>query len=322
MKEINYILLAKILSEEASEQEKQVFKTWLNQSAENKKIFESYAHFYHQSEIYEIANHQKRPFLVDSNPGFNWRKFIAKASSILLVMTFSYFVINYPFANPTELSLKSVNQKVIKSNPQGQKSKIMLPDGSSVWLNSESKIEYFEDFSDSMRLVSLNGEAYFDIVKDSLRPFVVETHGLKARVLGTTFNISAYEDDPNAVVSLIEGKLLVSNNTSQEVMLPGYQVAHHRAKNDLVSQKVDIEEIALWKDGILVFEQSQFEDIIHQLERWYGVKFETLGQPYSNWRFTGYFDNENLKNVLEVLSFGKNIEYEITGKNVKLSIEE
>jgi ferric-dicitrate binding protein FerR (iron transport regulator) len=207
---------------------------------------------------------------------------------------------------------------IIKSNPKGQKSMIMLPDGSRIWLNAESTIKYEENFSDSLRVVQLTGEAFFDVVKDPLRPFIVEANDLKTTVIGTSFNVYSYPESQGATVSLLSGKLKLTSTKENTFLEPGEQANHNQENGTLTKQKIDIETIALWKDNILVFEKEEFETVIHRLERWYGVDIVIQGQPAKQWKFTGYFENENLKNVLEVLSFGKNINFKIEGKHVRL----
>lgn len=322
MKEINYILLAKILSGEASQDEEHTFRDWINLSTENKKLYENYKHFYSNSEINEFEDHQIHPIVIDHKQKVNWKRLIAIAASALLIVTFAFIINNYQFSQTSVMITEISGETIFKSNPKGQKSKIMLTDGSIVWLNSESNLEYLEDFTDSLRYVRLKGEAYFEISRDTLRPFIVDAGDLKAKVLGTTFNISAYENEDQTSIALIEGKLLVSNNDREEILFPGNQIKNERLKNHMIKSSINIEDIALWKDGILTFKQDEFAEVIYKLERWYGVNFDIQGKAYFDWKFTGYFDNENLKNVLEVLSFGKNMKYEISGKNVKLLIGE
>ena len=324
MEEIDYILLGKILSGEASESDKKEFSNWLNHSMENRHIFERYQHFYNTSEINEIDIHtseNRNRTIPTHNDKYNWKRYIAVAASVLLLLSFTYLLYLNQQSNIAANTNLAENTKVIKSNPKGQKSKIMLPDGSVVWLNSDSNMEYYENFSDSLRVVQLMGEAYFEVVRDSLRPFIVKAGGLQARVLGTAFNISAFKNDLQTSVSLLEGKLLVSNNKNEEFLFPGNQIKYHREDNQLLKSTIEIENIALWKDGILTFNRENFKKVIHELERWYGVTINIEGTPSVNWKFTGYFDNENLKNVLEVLSFGKNLNYELEGKNVTLIVQ-
>jgi ferric-dicitrate binding protein FerR (iron transport regulator) len=210
------------------------------------------------------------------------------------------------------------SRPIIRSNGKGQTSKISLPDGSTVWLNAGSSIEYPENFSDTLRKIKLIGEAYFDVHKDSLRPFIVEAGHLKTTVLGTSFNISNYAEDEVAEVSLVTGKLNVVQENNSEILLPGNEVLFNKSNSHFMKHSVDINKMARWKEGILVFDHEALHSVVAQLERWYDIRINFSGEPLPDWKFTGTFDNESLRNVLEVLCFGKNLNYKIKNKEVTL----
>ncbi|MFW5700824.1 MAG: FecR family protein [Cyclobacteriaceae bacterium] len=322
MDNLNYILLGKILSGEASQEEQETFSRWVNENPENKQLFENYKYFYSNSNITEEYKEPIREYQSWKGKSFPWKRYVAIAASISVIILVAYFIgVN---TAPVELTqdIPIENLLVTKANPKGQKSKIMLPDGSLVWLNSNSQIRYLDNFTDTLRMVSLNGEAYFEVVKDSDRPFIVNAGGIEAKVLGTRFNVKAFENDDQTIVSLLSGKLMVSNATSHELLSPGERIRTTTDSDQWEKTSENIEAMALWKDGILTFEKESFFEVIHQLERWYGVSIILQGQPSSKWQFTGFFENETLKNVLEVLSYGKNIDYELNGKNVKLIMQQ
>ncbi len=322
MENLNYILLGKILSGEASKDEQETFSRWVNENPENKQLFENYKYFYNNSRITEEFKEPDQEYQNRKGKSFRWQRYVAIAASISFIILIAYFIgVN---TAPVELTqeIPAENLLVTKANPKGQKSKIMLPDGSLVWLNSNSQLRYLDNFTDTLRMVSLNGEAYFEVVKDAARPFIVNVGGIEAKVLGTRFNVKAFENDDQTIVSLLSGKLLVSNATSHELLSPGERIRKTTNNDQWERTSVNIESMALWKDGILTFDKESFSEVINQLERWYGVSILLQGQPSSKWHFTGYFNNETLKNVLEVLSYGKNIDYELNGKNVKLILQQ
>ena len=326
MSEINFNLLGKVLFGEATPEEKKEFDEWLNQSAENKKIVEAYRDFCDNTAITEYDldavvaeddDKNRDPRQVSDEKKFRYPYWAVAASLALLMGFLLYF-----FAAKFTLSVKdsvAENHPMVRSNGKGQKSKILLPDGSTVWLNASSSIEYPESFSDTLRKISLVGEAYFEVRKDSLRPFVVEAGHLKTTVLGTSFNISNYAEDDVAEVSLVSGKLSVVQENNSEVLLPGNEVAFTKSNGHFMKHPVDVQKIARWKDGILIFDHEALPSVIARLERWYDVTITFSGEPLPDWKFTGYFDNESLHNVLEVVCFGKNLNYKIQDKHVAIT---
>ena len=323
MKEIDYNQLGKILSGEATPEEQKQFNKWLKQSEENQEIYNAYRDFCDNVTITEYqlrhsaAEKKSKQIPQLKTSSYNRWHFWVAAASVIVIATFSVFFFMDKY-NPLSESRQAQNNIVLKSNPRGQKSKILLPDGSVVWLNSSSSIEYAESFSDTLRGVNLTGEAYFEVAEDSLKPFVVTTGALQATVLGTTFNIDNYSENELATVSLASGKLMITQQNNKEILLPGNQVKLKKSNNRLIKENIDIKKIAVWKDGILIFDQENIQYVVARLERWYDVKISISGDVSPDWKFTGYFDNEYLENVLEVLCYGKNLDYKIDGKKVKL----
>jgi len=317
MDDLNYGLLGKILSGEAKEEEKAQFNEWLNQSQENQEVYRLYQDFYCNTVVVEESqteNRSRHVYLVQKQKRTR-RLYWAAAASVIFIMGVVLMLLA-PGSQPD--MPPQVSSVILKSNPNGQKSRISLPDGSTVWLNAHSSIEYPETFDDSVRFVRISGEAYFDVASDANKPFIVNAGNLKITVLGTSFNISNYDEDQISSVTLATGKIKVEREGRSEILQPGSQVRFNKIDNSLEKREIDIEKIAPWKNGILVFEQEDFQSVARRLERWYDVKIALIGDPSPDWRFTGYFDNESLKNVLEVLSFGKKLNYKIEGKNVEL----
>jgi ferric-dicitrate binding protein FerR (iron transport regulator) len=209
---------------------------------------------------------------------------------------------------------------VVKENPRGQKTKAFLPDGSIVWLNAESSLMFPEQFTDSTRSVQLEGEAYFEVVHNPARPFVVMAGNTITRVLGTSFNIKAYGEDHNVTVALTEGKVEVwhrgaGDHGDAEQLNPGEGLM---AANDGHIKRFifDPREHTAWKDGLLYFRKADFNTVRKALERWYGVDFEIHNFRQDDWNFTGSFRNEYLTTVLDNLSYAREFDYEIDNKKV------
>ena len=217
-------------------------------------------------------------------------------------------------------------ERVVKQNQAGLKTQMQLPDGTMVWLNSESTLDYPVAFSPLFREVTLTGEAFFEIAEDKDRPFTIHSGALSTTALGTSLNISSYPNEGITTVSLVTGKVLVmagTETTGQKMILnPGEQARH--APEDLHMDKVPFDYMATvgWKDGVLVFEESDLNDIIFSLERWYGVTIQCIGKPDKPWRINGAFRNQSLERVLERLSFTKDFSFQIDQKKVIIRLDQ
>ncbi|UCS95439.1 FecR domain-containing protein [Echinicola marina] len=212
---------------------------------------------------------------------------------------------------------------VTKSTEKGQKLTTRLSDGTIVTLNSVSQIYFEEIFNDTVRMVTLKGEAFFDVAKDS-RPFRVKSNGTVTTALGTSFNIK--QEKERVSISLVTGKVgvnMVSNTGMKEstLLIPGEQVAVDvKDKISFVKGKFDESDVLAWKRGILSFNKSNSEEVWRELEKWYGVEIAIQGEKIKkqDWNYTGSFDNESLENVLESMAFVKGFKFEITGDQVKI----
>lgn len=207
--------------------------------------------------------------------------------------------------------------------PSGTKSSISLEDGSKVHLNSGSKITYPKNFPKGIREIKMVGEAFFEVAKDSLRPFQVTSDYLTTTALGTSFNIRAFPNQPIAV-SLLTGKVRVEdlNNTSNKVILnPGEDLKSDLEKDIWNKGNFNQEEILAWMNKILIFKNTPFKEAITQLENWYGVQFQVKGEIPKELKVSGKFYDESLQNILEGLNFSTNLQYKIEGKQVKLTFK-
>ena len=151
--------------------------------------------------------------------------------------------------------------------------------------------------------------------------FQVKTNRLTTTVLGTKFDVKAYGNDPKESISLQSGKVRIDQmNDGMEKPLylnPGEKIVLNENSGVINKEPVSQQDIA-WKDGILVFQNADFDEFKKTLERWYAVNIEVYGTPEDNWKITGKFDNESLELVLEGVKFAENIDYEIENKNVKI----
>ena len=153
---------------------------------------------------------------------------------------------------------------------------LVLSDGTRVWLNSESELEFPVLFGRGERVVKLEGEAFFEVAPDSMRPFIVNTSDVRTRVLGTSFNIKAYKNECDVITTLFTGNVDVATlaDTSGNVVLsPGKQADWNRQTGKLSVSEANLDNVIAWKEGMFVFNKENIEVVTRQIERWYGVKF-------------------------------------------------
>lgn len=267
----------------------------------------------------EIFSKNKNPKKIYSLKPKIW---LGLAASISLFFSVSFILYLHPNADVGEITESLVEVKtIIKSTPKGVKKTIKLPDGSMVALNSDSKLTYAEDFPQN-RTVYLEGEGFFEVVKDEQHPFSVITENISTTALGTSFNIKAYSGNPEIQVVLASGKVKVENklDNSFHEILPGEATKYSTINQTLKKEIVDVASILKWKDGILHFEKVPFNIIIEDLERWYGVDFQVIGtDKLPEYKCSGSFKpHEYLSNVLKALSYSVEFEYRIENESVIL----
>jgi transmembrane sensor len=326
-----HILISRFLAKEASEEESKELFQLLESSPEHRRQFEEMRSLWDETIVSSKLDSQslvREKLLAEINrEGSNKTPAIQHhrkhnmfyrmmvAASLALVLMVGYFV--YQNQKPTEGMPVALVPEIIKTNPIGQKSRIFLPDGSNIWLNAESTIRYGQNFRDSARNIYLEGEAYFEVVSHPI-PFVVHYGDLTVTALGTSFNVSAYPREEKIIVALVEGKVAVQRGAIEEVLNPNelFIIGNYDNKGNKYSGNAF--EFSSWKDGILTFKSDPLEDVIAKIERWYGVEVVVEGLPDANLRFTGRFHNEYLKNILESMSYGQNMRFQIINKKVKL----
>lgn len=158
--------------------------------------------------------------------------------------------------------------------PRGGQYQVELSDGTKVWLNASSSLRFPTELSDGIRSVELTGEAYMEVTSNPLNPFWVKLNGTEIKVLGTRFNVMAYEDEGMISTTLIQGALQVQHDNKWETLQPGNQLRIDAEGQRRMVKKVDVEEVIAWKHGKFVFNATDIKSIMRQVERWYNVDVE------------------------------------------------
>jgi len=228
--------------------------------------------------------------------------------------------------------------------PKGSRTKIQLPDGSDVWLNAGTQLKYNKDFENGNREVYLSGEAFFDVVRNPAKPFVIHTSSMDVKVLGTQFNVKAYEEDLTTETSLIKGSVAVYLNVAPEkeyLLKPNQKLILNNnalANQQLMADKQPLSKMDLspmvsiqaltyaeasetdvessWTKNILSFEDELFPDVARKMERWYNVEIQFRNKKWEQQYLSGSFEKENLTQALKALQYSTGFKYKISGKTI------
>lgn len=199
----------------------------------------------------------------------------------------------------------------------------ILSDGTKVWLNAESELDFPVDFVGKERVVRLKGEAYFEVKPDAAHPFIVETRGVRTRVLGTSFNIKAYDNEESIFTTLLTGKVKVSaigEENESVVLTPGMQSEWQENGQKMSVKKVNAENFTAWRQGAFMFDNENIMVVTRVLERWYGLKF-IYNENVHEHTFSGRLSkDEPLESILETLTFTGGPQFKIE-KDVVYIIE-
>lgn len=325
MKEIP-LIIARLLLRVAKKEELETLSKWERASERNAQLTESLKKYW-DHQVDEVPHSRlklarERLFArMDSREEMHsGRTFISYFLRIAAILVFIISISGLSIYIASRNNLFNRNNWVEVSTEAGQQSKVTLPDGSLVWLNAETVVKYHSDKNE--RKVSLKGEAYFEVTHSSDYPFIVETGNTKVKVLGTKFNVSHYPDSKITEASLLSGKIKMSvNGGSKEVeLVPGEKIVYDAEQQVLLKKEFKVQNDILWKQGILVFDNEPFNELVQKLERYYAVKFIYEKNAFENIHYTGSIDNLNISKVIEFMNLTIPISYEIDNKTIKLKL--
>lgn len=218
-----------------------------------------------------------------------------------------------PVAQQLNSNVKALNVLV---TPKGGQYKIMLPDGTKVWMNAASTLRFPLAFDGGVRMVEIEGEAYFEVAKDKSKAFKVRSSDQLVEVYGTHFNINSYPEEARIVTTLLEGSVAVSDlKSGKQLMLkPGQQAV---LANGLSVSAGQMEEAVAWKEGYFLFEHEELGSIMRKVSRWYNIETQFKNEELKHVRFGGTVDRfQNLGDVLRMLELTGNVKFKIEGRTV------
>lgn len=198
--------------------------------------------------------------------------------------------------------------------------RLRLPDGSSVVLNAESRLRFSLNFTGEVREVFLDGEACFEVAKDTLRPFIVHTTKADVRVLGTLFNVSAYSEETSTEVTLVNGSVQVDAGDSRERLQPDQQLILDNQTLRTRVRVVDAGTYIAWTDGLFRFDAMSLEQLMSRLSRWFDISYEFKDESLKKVRFTGGFRKyDDINRIMSMIGEITNVSFKITDNKIVIN---
>lgn len=291
---------------------------WINESAENETLAKELFQIYVASEMEGIRRRsnplqiqrdikRKQQVLLTSGKRNVWN-YLQRVAAILFI----------PLCIGTAYHYYSTRQEPVRymetHATAGMICSVELPDGSKVWLNSDSRLKYPVTFTGDTRSVYLSGEAYFSVEKDSKRRFVVETDGISAEVFGTEFNMDAYPNSGFVSTTLVEGAVNlnykgVENLDHTFAMSPNQKMVYTKNDKKLVQKTTYLPNDVAWKNGQIVLRNTPLEDALWILSKRFNVDFEVQKPEFKDYSFTGVFNDQQLSVILDHFKIASNIKY-------------
>ena len=342
-------LLLKYVAGQATEQEQNDVLTWANKCEQNMNYLTSLKLTYISSQMpdekaeaedvlaikKEIVRRDCEVKVLKSRDRYKLFSFVSIAAAAVAVIAFILKPDSFTQdevrekllqdirSGRTELALSDMPESSLQTvyTEKGVKSSVVLPDGSFVKLNSDSKITYPVKFVGATREVSISGEAYFKVKGDSLNPMVVTTvKGSKIKVLGTEFNVKSYENDAEETATLYSGKitLIASNGNTERVVLPSQKAVVDIKENIKISSSDALLETKAWTEGKLIFDATPLDEVVKILERWHGVNITVKDSKILKYNITANFESESIHQIMYIIKNCSLVDYKIDGNKVTL----
>lgn len=301
-------------------------EVWKAENSENQHTFDEMQQVWEKTELLRrMQKYNAQDALKNVNRTIEnqrWKRYLKvfqQVAAILIVpllITTLYFTFNKPG------DLTTNNWYELKTGA-GMRSEFVLPDGTKVYLNSNTTLSYPVVFSGTERNVKLQGEAYFEVAENKKIPFVVNTGKMQIEVTGTEFKASNYLSEKMTEIVLVKGSVNLCQCDAQgkrtviQPMLPGDKAVLDNTGNKLYLQKVETAKYIAWKDGILMFRDDSMEEVVRRLNRWFSVDITLSGKSLENYVYTATFNDESLVQILDLLKMSAPIDYKIVARKRK-----
>lgn len=313
-------LIYKFLNKATSVEEDNALLSWVELSPENARIFAE------AKNLQTAVEFQTNPLNVNLKEEFDltwnklsnietgtnsrlvlFRSFMRYAAIVIVTFSIAYFLFNDAPAKSLSATAITYNQVF---TTKGQKTQLVLIDGTKVWLNSDSRLKYGNDYNRYERIIYLDGEAYFEVAKNREKPFLVKTSKITVKALGTSFDVKAYSSEDVFETSLMTGSVSIENDYLKDtkenklLLIPNQRYIFSKKTNPSVAiiDNKDLKAYKAWVDNVLVFQSESLAEIALKLERWFDVKVHVLDKSIIKNIYSGTFKNkESIRQVLGVL---------------------
>jgi ferric-dicitrate binding protein FerR (iron transport regulator) len=316
-------LLPGYLSNDLQEKDRAMIDEWRSESPENEIIFQESLKAWeampllHEMEQFNSFEALKKiSTRIINQKSTNWWIPMQRVAAILLLplLIYSGYISIRNISLKNQQEARVVMQTI--SSRQGMVTQFELADGTKVWLNSGSSLQFPCLFTGDLREVKLSGEAFFEVTKNENQPFLVKAKDLNIEVLGTSFNVVSYDDEKQAEVVLVEGRVSLSSEIDKVnrvfgTLSPGQRAVYQDANQQVLAEEVEVDKYIAWRDGNLIFRDDKMEDVVRRLSRWFNVEIVINDPEIKNYVYKATFRNENLTQVLNLLRISAPIDYQV-----------
>lgn len=310
--------IARYLDKTATEAEKEELLHWISQSKENERFFFTMKDLYEagnwsnlQYEAHTPQTWKQLKSKIETIPGADRKKSHKLLPLLKYAAVFAVGVLlSTWFLRPDKSNIINPDFKNNIVTGIGERSQLVLPDGTHVWVNSCSSVSFHYDYGTKSRNVYLKGEAYFKVAKNAKLPFIVHASGIAVKALGTSFNVTAYDNDNVLSAVLLEGSIRFEQTKTGKarVIKPGEKISFTKTSQKISIENVNAESYVTWSTGETRFEHLKMEEITKRLQRAYNVNFVLENEKIKNMNFTGTFRNyESLDQILKVINTNTNL---------------
>lgn len=330
-----WLLVSRHLAGEASVEEEQELQDLVNSSEEIRLRYEAVLSYWGKSKqredidvdhaygkLLSRIHRDGKPVQIQTSRSVLSSWVVRLAASVVILLGLGLYFFN-------ALSDQAFWVKLtwdMHENSKGERSKIVLADGSMVWLNAESKLTFPETFSSDTREVYLTGEAFFDVAKNPAKPFIIHLKNGDVRVLGTSFNVKAFEGDGTIETSVLTGKVAfipepqeTKEHRDTILLTPNQKAVYQKLSKITRTASTNSNEDRAWIDGTLVFKSERLDNIATILERTYGKKVILQSEAIKSCRITGTFRNNTLEEVIMLISQTRDYQYSITNEKLLIN---
>ncbi len=330
MSKIQYII-TKVLASSANKEEQDLLNDLLMEKPENKQSFELKRQQWEEMLLTVDEEDKKRVFtdiknrvglntkVVDFNKhvakkkSMGWMRIAASVVTFISLGALGYYEVSDPFSH-----LNLIGYDLVEADAGNQKTQL-LADGSTVYLNGDSRLKYRINPEANERKLYLEGEAFFDVARDETKPFVIGLEDSKVQVLGTSFNIQAYPEDEQISTSVITGRVAFEASKAESLILvPGNKGIINKSRNSIDKLDVDNSKDIAWMSKALYFENTSLSEMSKSLYRMYGVTIKLIDGSLEDLKITAKFENENIDEIFKILEMTNEFSYSIEGDVVMI----